>query len=441
MFKEDLRIQQMEEKTERLEQKKVGKLTGKNMLCSEMMRSQTFDKGRRRKAEALSDNIDILKQHHKRWKDLDGHEKNRYAEQAQQEKDRREVMQEMELDQVREQLEFCKRRRLAQTEQRTFPNTLSSFRFTSDELEKVADYFYDPEVCRGQEAREDWELLVKAPKEPSQDVKEAVIAQEMEMRGEEVDPPPLWQRLMCQHRNLFAETVIVFADEPDIGYYFLLGKQTAQRTTVFLMGERMPLRLPAFEAMAPGDDVDIDFSVKFDCSNAVYKTGKEMRNAGGWEIFLYHHAMLDEDIFTCRHEPEKFENVCLLLPFMDLEPPRPVGGGGGRGVSRDWFAKLQEEFPWLTIEDFPIAGAVEGASRTGRHARAPEVRRAIGADLAETDAVEIRRRLMLKRKLWARDVPDVFLHLHQRRGLDKRIQRRRGRLCFCLCTCIGACMV
>ena len=141
----------------------------------------------------------------------------------------------MELDQVRAQLEFSKRRRLAQTEQRTCPNTLSSFRFTSDELEKVADYFYDPEVCRGQEVIEEWELLVKAPKEPSQDVKEAIIAQEMEMRGEEVDPPPLWQRLMRQHRNLFAETVIVFGDAPDIGYYFLLGKQMKSNRESFIV--------------------------------------------------------------------------------------------------------------------------------------------------------------------------------------------------------------
>ena len=415
--KEDYRIQQMEEKVENLEKKKTSRLNGKNMLCSEMMQSQALEKGDRCKREALSDNRNSVAEHHKKWKDLDAVEKNQYAIKAQEERDRRDVMREMELDEARTHLDFAKRRRLAQMEQQRSPNTMSCLRLTPDALESVADQFYSPEICRGEELKEEWQRLVEPPKEPSAAVKEAILAAERESSVEEADPPPLWQRLMCQHRNLFAETVIVFGDAPDIGYYFLFGKQTSQRTCAFLQGERMRVVLPAFEVLAPGDVGDFELGVRFDCSAAVYKAGKEIRNAGDVEIFLYHHAKLGDGTFTCRHEPVKFEDFCLLLPLMDLEPPRTEGGGGGRAVSRDWFAKLQEEFPWLTMDDFPVAGAVGGVSRAGRHAHAAEPRRALGAELGESEAVEIRRRLTLKRKLWARDVPDVFFYIAIRGGV------------------------
>ena len=417
--KEDVKIEILEKQVEAMENAQPPKINNKQMFCSEFMKQQRDEKDACSRSDALACNRDSVSAHHHLWKEQDAQSKLEYSVKAEEENARRKLRAEIKLDSARADLVFAKRRKLMHAEQASgSTNCLDSFRFTNHELSSVADEFYDPVVARGQVMQDAWERYTRPPKEPEAAKKRKITDQEAEMRlAEEHDELRCWRWWMSQHRELFLETAIVFTDNPSIGYVFLLGKKTEQCPVVFLQGRRVRNVLPAFEVMEPGEVVGVELNTKFDCSECTYKVAGEIEHhSRDCQIHIYEQVKFTGSCCECPHPPRLFEDFVLEYPCAAriLEPN--TGKGRAPHISRDWFVRLQEEYPWLGEGDFPAPHAIEKKETTS----APKRSRggmAVSRDLEEDTALEIRRRLEARRMLWKRDVPDTYFYVTVRGGV------------------------
>ena len=228
--KTDVRIQQLEAKVQRMEEPKPSKLTNKQFFCSQLMKDR--EQGiKRSQHEALSDNRQCVAVHHQGWRELEPSAKLECAAGAAIENERRDLVAEVKLDHAREELSYAKRRKaMCQEQESGVINSLSGLRFTDDELARTSEQFYDSSNCSGVEMQEQWENLVRPPKTPDADVRAEFEEREVALGLEqEADEQPFWWRWMCQRRELFTESAIVFGSDMDVGYYFLFGKN--QRIT------------------------------------------------------------------------------------------------------------------------------------------------------------------------------------------------------------------
>ena len=184
-----------------------------------------------------------------------------------------------------------------------------------------------------------------------------------------------------------------------------------------MKGRRVPINLPAFEMLGPGECGDIDLNLKFDCSDYSYKAPQDLlQEAKDCEIWLHFQVTFIGDEFQCPHQPIGFLDYVLRYPPL---PPVVPASTPTRGlhISRDWFAKLQEEFPWLTQEDFPAATGHKSDRRGATPSDPPEPRgRALTPHTDEEVALEVRRRLLDRRKVWAEECSDIWFYVTVRGG-------------------------
>ena len=179
---------------------------------------------------------------------------------------------------------------------------------------------------------------------------------------------------------------------------------------------------PTFEALLPGDAGGcFDKKMSFDCSASIYKVSAELPYTEPCQIWLIRQITFVAEAFVSWQEPILFED--FLFTLAPLAPPAPPARGGGdhRRLSRDWWARLLEEFPWLTEDDIPRE--VHGPGHAGGHghdAREP-VRRALDPDRDEAVAVDVKARLLARRKEWGRDFfRRLVLRPHSWRRVDER---------------------
>ena len=412
--KADLHIESCERKLIKLEQG-PGRVNAKNMYCSKVCKQAKADNDGE---NAMSRNAKAVKDHHEGWRSLDMRSRLECASDAALENTRRAVQNQVALESAQAAFQLALRRREDEAAaDKGVQNTLNAMRFSDDELSRLAQQFYDPSHFRGTDGAQEWARLTTAPEFPHEDVIVAIEAEEAELapQSEEL-PKDWWWHLMVKRRDMFECTAIVFDHDWRKAYFFLLGKMGVGENAAFVEDMRQPLHLPDFEMLAPGEVGNLRMHACFDCSNFHYCLGEDIAYPENARIYLYEGVKFEGTSFQTRRSAVLLEDFLLQYPAPPPQRNRAHNPSGPR-VSRDWFRLLQDEFPWLTAEDFPADMARRPSGGAGApRSSASASGMTLGVDPDEEMAIDVRRRLLERRRLWERDFTDMWFFVRVQGG-------------------------
>ena len=426
--KADVAIENYKRKLARMEETGPKRVNAKNMYCSKLTK-EAKDENDAMQAK-VKKNAQVVKDHHAKWQVLSASGKLECVEAAFEENRRRELDQAVQMEKIRDGLHFAlQRKEVQQQEAKGVPNTLSALRFSDDELKELADRFYGKSF-QGNVGDEEWARLTRPPDVPDADVMAVIEEQERRLSLLTEKKPSAWLwDLMIQRRDMFEGTAICFLSDMTKAYYFLLGKMGCDRNLVFLQGLRQPRHMPAVERL-DNTSVAAGLSIaSFDCGRNEYFVGEDIEFPANCTIYLYEDVKFTGTRFDTKQKPVLIEDFIMRYPA----PRRPLPSTGGRSrpsISKDWFRLLQEEFPWLTEDDFPDEAPGGPAARDGAARENPaRPMRMSERDLDENMAIDIRRRLLERRAAWERDFSDMFFFVRIQGG--GWTQRFKGSVVDC----------
>ena len=202
-------------------------------------------------------------------------------------------------------------------------------------------------------------------------------------------------------------------------FFFLCAKKSPRYMAVFLQAKLLHALTPAFEAFRFAQNGNFDPEMTRWEYDFKYRLAEQIPFAAEGNIWVYRHVYFGEGAtLRCDFPPELFET--LVATFLRPPPNQPCRRQEQSvRVPEDARRRLQEEFPWLTDEDFNVH--FDRARRQHGHAAAaadpqPSQPCVMDAEQAEAVAVSVREQVLARREEWSHDFEESFFYVRQLGG-------------------------
>ena len=170
---------------------------------------------------------------------------------------------------------------------------------------------------------------------------------------------PSWVKTICNHRDSFGCAAVgwLVGEEEWPKEIFLLTLVQCSPQGVTLLRASLELtEWPCFEAMQVGEQPDVDlFLTNYRTSGCVYVDVRDVAVPGDGRLVVLPHVSHAPGRVQVVTAPLRWLNFCCTPPRKERASDRPSQTGGSKKVSEGVYARLLEEFPWLTPEDVQMA--------------------------------------------------------------------------------------
>ena len=231
---------------------------------------------------------------------------------------------------------------------------------------------------------------------------------DQERRGD----APEWMRIICWNREEFLDTALFLSTDGRPGDCVFMPVMCLQSPNViaWVQLDRVPVELPAFESMQPGELPAWDFlyhTYSFEPLRFVLNDFGVARASDLWVLPGMH--MRSGTVAFGTIDPVRFAEFARGMECR----------GAGRQASEckarikpSVLAALRDEFPWLTEADLHDAIPCQHSGQ----ASSSRPRAHQGHNLGEPELDELRRELVEQRERWRFEDSQMFVYVRQLGG-------------------------